>query len=156
MPMQADSLSLIYKLELILLSLRRLLGSLSLFATLILTFAPKRTMAIWTTIRSRCKSFTDRAVAYHKLDDGETKEVDRQKWESVSLSESIAISQHQVQSAKTLPVVLLFTSTVFFAMCLIFRALMRDYASIDMACTKKLSAWGMLIYLAMILMDSSC
>ncbi|KAB8250684.1 hypothetical protein BDV35DRAFT_400548 [Aspergillus flavus] len=27
-------------------------------------------------------------------------------------------------------------------MCLIFRALMRDYASIDMACTKKLSAWA--------------
>ncbi|PIG83870.1 hypothetical protein AARAC_001829 [Aspergillus arachidicola] len=99
-------------------------------------------MAIWTTIRNRCKSFTNRAVAYHKIDDGETKEVDRQKWESVSLSESTAISQRQVQSAKSLPVVLLFTSAVFFAICLIFRALTRGYASIDMACTKRLSAWA--------------
>ncbi|KAF5858932.1 hypothetical protein ETB97_003535 [Aspergillus alliaceus] len=98
-------------------------------------------MAIWTTIRSRFKTFTERPDAYQRIDDEQTKDLS-QKWKSAPMIESTVVNPDLPQSLTNLPTMILFTSAMIFAISLLLRGLMRGYMSFDRPCTERLSAWA--------------
>ncbi|KAL4861736.1 hypothetical protein BDV12DRAFT_190876 [Aspergillus spectabilis] len=90
---------------------------------------------------SHCDSFGLNVTASKKRADEASRNNTHNVWERVYLDAFAEIHYHRSSTARSTQTVLLFTSAIIFALSLLLNRFVREFSSIDRACTERFSPW---------------